>query len=110
MKNYKKLQPLRISSNWSIEFNKFLNINPKKILKKNKLWKYYFTEDILLLKNQNKNLLIDLGWYPSSNPKGKFILLVIKNNNWEKPILKFSSRNKNKIVKKIEKLISKNLN
>lgn len=45
-----------------------------------------FNEDILQI-HYFGEYIIDLGWYPSHNPKGGFSLSVIKNNDWEKPIL-----------------------
>jgi hypothetical protein len=35
-----------------------------------------------------RNYLIDLGWYPECNSKGNFVLNVIYNYDWEKPVLK----------------------
>lgn len=45
------------------------------------------TEDLLQVEYPN-NYLIDLGWYPECNSKGNFVLNVIYNYNWEKPVLK----------------------
>lgn len=45
------------------------------------------TEDLLQVKYPN-NYLIDLGWYPECNSKGNFVLNVIYNYDWEKPVLK----------------------
>ena len=38
---------------------------------------------------------------------GAFHLMVIKNNNWEEPIEKINSRNKDEIVDKIEEFLLK---
>jgi len=34
----------------------------------------------------------DIGWYPDFNPNGKFMLLVIKNYDWHRPLFKRRSR------------------
>jgi len=45
------------------------------------------TEDLLQVEYPN-NYLIDLGWYPECNSNGNFIISVIYDFDWEKPVLK----------------------
>lgn len=45
------------------------------------------TEDLLQVEYPN-NYLIDLGWYPECNANGNFVITVIYNFDWGKPILK----------------------
>lgn len=33
-------------------------------------------------------LLLDVGWYPSFNRKGRFLLLLVKDQEWDKPLEK----------------------
>jgi hypothetical protein len=33
-------------------------------------------------------LLIDIGWHPDSSPKGSFLIMVIRNEDWEAPLMK----------------------
>lgn len=111
--NYKNLQPLRIPEGWTVGLNKFEDIDPETLSAGNKVWLYAFNEDILqisckLKRKRNddiekQELIIDLGWYPDSDPNGSFTLLAILNENWDKPLLKFSSRSKDEIVKTLEK-------
>ncbi|MFZ7173016.1 hypothetical protein [Avibacterium paragallinarum] len=53
-----------------------------------------------------KNNLIDIGWYPSFDKNGRFVISIIKDFNWEKPIFEFKTRNINELIKVIEDKVS----
>lgn len=112
--SYLNLQPLRIPDGWTVVFNKFEDIDPESVSKSDKdTWLFAFSEDILYIRSetsrkQNKQLElqtlgIDLGWYPEGDPNGSFTLYAILNEDWEKPLLTFSSRCKDDIVRTLEK-------
>ena len=113
MQDWQHLQPLRIPSGWTIMINKLEDIEPEELSPEDKIWLYAYTEDILYMytnmsrkknkKLETQTLVIDLGWYPDSEPKGTFRLLAILNDNWENPLLEFSSRNKKEVVERLEK-------
>lgn len=44
-------------------------------------------EDLLQISFQD-NILLDLGWYPELDFKGRFVLRVIKDYKWEEPLYK----------------------
>lgn len=109
----RKLQSLRIPGGWTVVFNEFANIDPMEISDEDEdKWLFYLSEDLLYLsaqstRKQNKQtqiqtLGIDLGWYPEGDPNGSFKLQAILDENWENPLLEFSSRNKDKIVETLE--------
>lgn len=111
--DYENLQPLRIpGGGWTVEYNKFENIEPGELSEQDEIWHYAFTEDILLIQNTLKykrngkiayqKLSLDLGWYPDGEPNGEFRLVAILNDNWENPLLQFKSRRKDSIAKMIE--------
>ena len=62
------------------------------------------TEDLLQVEYEN-GYLIDLGWYPEYDETGKFILQLINNGNWEKPIYKKQSRDWKQLKKSLIKVI-----
>lgn len=35
-----------------------------------------------------ENYLLDIGWYPECETKGKIIVQLIHNSQWEKPVLR----------------------
>ena len=49
------------------------------------------TEDLLLLENPERGVVIDLGWLPEFSPEGRFVLTAIKHRAdgeeaWERPL------------------------
>lgn len=97
-----KLQPLRLQTGWKIEFNNFTEYDMT-IHGKHDCYKLH--EDLLQLLNEKANLIIDLGWYPSYDENGNYILLLIKNYNWDSPLEKVVSKSKSEIVAYIEKWV-----
>lgn len=53
-------------------------------------------EDLCQVKYFN-DFLIDIGWYPEFDKNGKFKILVIKNYNWDNPILEKTCRDFSKL-------------
>lgn len=114
---YLNLQPLRIPPNWTMKLNKLEDIDPETLPLDDENWLFAFNEDILFLESkisrkqgdqtEEQTFIIDLGWYPDGDPSGNFILQAVLNNDWNDPLMKFSSRNKDEIVKTLEKWLWK---
>lgn len=51
---------------------------------------------------EEQTLAIDLGWYPDREPTGNFRLVALLNDNWQSPLLEFSSRSKQEIIEVLE--------
>lgn len=49
-----------------------------------------FKEDILQIHFDagEDSYTVDVGWYPDFDPKGRFIVYVIKDYEWEQPVLR----------------------
>lgn len=99
--NY-ELQPLRIQAGWKIEYNNFteydMDIHGSKDL-------FELNEDLLRLCNEKANLIIDLGWYPSHDINGKYLLLLVKDYKWDCPLEQIASNSKKEIIAYIEKWV-----
>jgi hypothetical protein len=99
------LQPLQIPTGWNIVCNQFFDIEPGEDVYINGLpdgdaWEL-FLQDMLLIHDNNKQLHLDLGWQPEADPSGKYILTLVRNEDWSHPIAMFESLSKNDIVDKI---------
>lgn len=97
---YFELQPLRIPSGWTIQYNNFSEYDLEKDGEK---YRFELVEDLLQLKNHN--LLIDLGWYPSMDVTGEYVLYLVditKDKPFEYPIEVFHTRAKAEIIAKLE--------
>lgn len=88
-----KLQPLRIPAGWEVVLNKFSEIDIEDWPEDDEIWSD-FTEDITYLRRKSRkyNIGIDLGWYPDTDPQGAFHVKVILDENWEKPVREYVTR------------------
>jgi len=104
-----KLQRLRIPSGWKVTYNSFCEIAPPLGLpEEDDMW-LFFTQDLLQIINENKNIefMIDLGWIPEGDPEGSFHVQVIKNKNWDEPLEEFKSQDQKMITEKIENYLER---
>ncbi|MBU5263932.1 hypothetical protein [Bacillus atrophaeus] len=57
-----------------------------------------FTDSLLQLYHEQSSLTLDLGWRPDISPEGKYLVLMVKNNDWGNPIKEFSSDDYKKVI------------
>jgi hypothetical protein len=62
-----KTSKLQVPEGWIIEYNDLPAEEPSK---ENVEERYVYKEDILQIRNDKSNLLIDLGWYPEGDFHG----------------------------------------
>ncbi|MGX7666722.1 hypothetical protein [Flavobacterium pedocola] len=100
-----ELQKLTVPDNYKVVQNVFFTYDPETDYSENENL-LYLSEDLLQLKNEKLNLIIDLGWYGEiySN-KGTFKLYVIENQDWENPVITEASKSQKIITEKLEKLL-----
>ena len=65
-----------------IEQNHFYDVSPEDARLSDDLLDYPFFQDILHLRNHQRRMVLDLGWYPDSDPNGQFRLRLIQ---WDMP-------------------------
>jgi hypothetical protein len=106
-RNTLTLQKLKVPDGWIITYNNFFDIDPLKINNSTDILWNIFTEDLLQIKNEHKNIILDLGWYPEMNQNGNYCIKLIKDYNWEKPLININNNSKYIIVKIIEKILLK---
>ncbi len=58
-----------------------------------------------LLQVNYGNYLLGVGWYPEFEVNGKFIIQVISNFDWEKPVVKIKTKNLKLLKKVIQRAI-----
>lgn len=100
MTRFFELQPLRLAAGWTIEYNDFTEYD---LDKHGKEYSYELHEDLLQLCLNSKNLRIDLGWYPNADENGCYVLVLIKNSDWNLPLQEVRTRSKQEIIACIEK-------
>jgi len=97
------LQPLRIPTGWKVNWNMFDETDPNDFIEEDTILRWNFTEDLLQLQRDNNT--VDLGWYPEGKIDGNYLLVLIKEDNWAKPLFSFESKDKAAIIQEIEKLL-----
>ena len=103
---YEKVE-FDMPAKWKLNYNKLLKIDPDTIsIEDDKIW-YKFSEDILNMVNTEHNILLDIGWYPEFNRDGHYGLVVIENNEWQKPLETFVTRSVQELTDKILLIINK---
>ncbi|MDE6567013.1 MAG: hypothetical protein K2K70_04665 [Lachnospiraceae bacterium] len=97
-----ELQPLRIQAGWRMEYNNFteydMDVHGEKYC-------FELNEDLIMLTNDIANLTINLGWYPSFDLNGSYILYLVRNKDWNKPLEKVVTRSKSEVIACIEKWV-----
>jgi hypothetical protein len=93
-----ELLPLKITAGWEIVKNHFYDVDYNCCLSKLGTLSYPFYEDILIVRNKNLRLSIDLGWIPDGDPNGCYRLKLL---SWEDDP-KFKSPPKGRIFKNID--------
>lgn len=103
---YEKVE-FNLPVQWKLNYNKLLKADPDKISSKDdKIWDE-FSEDIVNMVNSEHNILLDVGWYPEFTSNGHYGLVVIENNEWQRPIEAFVTRSIEELTEKITLFINK---
>lgn len=108
------LQPLRVISGWTIEWNTFMESDPDSDDMSD-----FSGSSLLYAFNSHSKRAIDLAWRPEEDFNGEFLLQVIDlyevynphtkkvdlSGIWDEPHFEFRSRNRLEIVAEIERLM-----
>lgn len=98
------LQPLRIPAGWTIEYTKFLEIDPCDVPEDYVY--FYLDEDLLQIKHHRLDRLLDVGWYPSGNvSEGSYGLVVYQGDFHGKLLAEFRSADRRVLIAELERLL-----
>ena len=73
------------------------------------VWDTIFVQDLFEAVNDDKLLLLDVGWYPDSDVNGQFRLELVSKSNldedydWMNPVMKLETRSIDLLVSTIRK-------
>ncbi|MCY7829313.1 hypothetical protein MOD54_06420 [Bacillus spizizenii] len=95
------LHPLRITQGWKVNYNHFVEIDPRTLEPNDDSW-FLFTDSLLQLYHEQSSITLDLGWVPDISAEGNYLVSIVKNNDWETPIKEFSSDDYKKVIAHIE--------
>jgi hypothetical protein len=102
-----RLQPLRIPSGWTVaSWNRFYELDPPSSNEEADGLKKYFTEDLLALRHDERDRILDVGWYPDEDVEhGTYTILVYEGDYWGPELHTFSTRDRTVLVSEIERLM-----
>lgn len=95
------IHPLRITEGWKVNYNNFVEIDPRNLEPDDDCW-FMFTESLLRLYHEKSSITLDLGWNPDISPDGNYLVLIMKNMDLENPIHEFTSDNYKEVIEYIE--------
>jgi hypothetical protein len=101
------LQPLRIPSGWTVAYNNGLyEIDPPgESVPEEERW-VVFKEDMVQLRHERTNRLLDLGWYPEGDMKaGQYGLVVYEGDFHGRLLHEFRGSDRAALVAEIERLL-----
>ena len=73
-----------VQNDWVITHHRLFNVSPDQAPTATviggdvSIWHLCFTEDLLQVVNKSKGILLDVGWYPDTDPNGRYKLVVIR--------------------------------
>lgn len=112
--NESYLQPIRIPSGWEVTYNTFPDLDPTE-----ETINEFQGSSLLMLLHPSANRLVDVFWKPELDINGSFKMEVYnrlevfnpKNNSfdsevdWENPYLVFETKNRARLIQKLEKTL-----
>lgn len=99
-----RLQPLRIPTDWTVGYNDLHEIDPSDVPEDDRYT--FLKEDLLQMKQEHFNRLLDVGWYPSGNlADGAFGLVVYEGDFHGKLLFELRTADRAHLVAEIERLL-----
>lgn len=83
-----KTSKIQVSGNWLITFNDLPAEEPSK---ENVEQSYDYKEDLLQIRNEKSNLLIDVGWYPEGDYENGKLRICLFEGDFHGRLIKESS-------------------
>lgn len=102
---------ITIGKNWTITYNTLSALDPEENNLTKEELEYAilgFTQDLVQIESKDRQLLMDIGWYPDLDINGEFLLQMLPMKNgeydWLNPDLEFRTRSLKQLLVKIEEL------
>lgn len=97
---------IQVPPGFRVVKNEFYQYNPE-LEYTEELNLQYLYEDLLQIKNEDHNIVIDLGWYGDiGSNEGQFKIYQIRNFDWDNPELEFVSQNSDEIYSKLLEVVN----
>jgi hypothetical protein len=102
-----RLQPSRIPTGWLVPYNNGLfdiDPDPTAVPERDRWW--VFKQDMLQMRHEATNRMLDIGWCPEGDPTVGRYGLVIQESDFLGPEMhRFTTRDRAALVAEIERLL-----
>ena len=95
------LQPLRIPAGWAVLYHDLREIDPSP----EAFAGSWLREDLLQLKNDRADVLVDVGWYPEGDPDGKYSVVMYRGDFRGQRMHEYHTPNRLPMVAEVERLL-----
>ena len=65
----------------------------------------FLTEDMAQLVSPDGYFTVDVGWLPEGNPSGAYICVIVRDQKWDRPLVKIRTRSYEDVLKWVQKAI-----
>jgi hypothetical protein len=98
-----RLQPLRVPTGWTVTWNGGLyEVEPDPSAGVEDL----FGEDLLQMRHNGRNRVLDVGWYPTRDlVNGSYGLVVYEGDFHGRMLFEFRTRDRRKLVGEVDRLL-----
>lgn len=107
--------PLKIPSGWCVPENSFCDVEPIIDKEDDVISNFeHFTEDLLWIQEMESSgghwapkadgLMVDLGWLPEGNPRGRYVLSLIRGT-WDNLIFEYRTKDRYLILALINEIL-----
>lgn len=86
---------------WRTSFHHLTTLDPSRLDAGVPDWQC-FDEDLLLLQNEDDSVALDVGWYPTEDPQGRYRLVVVEGDAWDTPVVTWSGRSLAQLHQRIQ--------
>lgn len=94
------LQPLRVPTGWTVTWGGLQEVDPTAGMED------HFGQDLLQMRHERSNRLLDVGWYPAGDViTGCYGLVVYEGDFKGRKLLEFHTRDRQELVREIERLL-----
>src|SRR5438552_2819501 len=98
------LQPLRIPAGWAVSYSKLHEIDPANVRVDDRYW--FLDEDLLQMRHDRFNRLLDVGWYPSGDSaEGAYGLVIYEGDFHGRLLFEYRTPSHSKLIAEIERLL-----
>lgn len=96
--------PLRIPAGWTVDRNEFYELDAGQLSATDPAWAL-LSEDLLQLSDAQRELIVDVGWYPEAQREGRYAVKVVFGRDWGRPLVQYATNVLADIVARTEALL-----